>query len=99
MGFCYSWGCCPMPEATCCEDKEHCCPTELPVCDTAMGRCLPDKGVMEGSAPWATKTPAAFKGWPWSRREAVGAAMPMASRKGGCRKAGGEKAAVEVVAA
>ncbi|KAK4288909.1 hypothetical protein Pmani_038093 [Petrolisthes manimaculis] len=21
-----TWGCCPMPRATCCSDKEHCCP-------------------------------------------------------------------------
>jgi KDEL-tailed cysteine endopeptidase len=90
-----------MPEATCCDDKEHCCPTELPVCDTAMGRCLPSKGVMEGSAPWATKTPATFKGWPWSRSGAAGgAAMPMAGRKGGCHKTGGgEQAGEEAVVA
>jgi hypothetical protein len=30
-----------MVGATCCEDKEHCCPSDLPICDTDEGRCLP----------------------------------------------------------
>jgi hypothetical protein len=30
-----------MVGATCCEDKEHCCPADLPICDTDEGRCLP----------------------------------------------------------
>jgi hypothetical protein len=30
-----------MVDATCCPDKEHCCPSDLPVCDTDEGRCLP----------------------------------------------------------
>lgn len=30
-----------MEGATCCEDKEHCCPSDLPICDTDEGRCLP----------------------------------------------------------
>ena len=47
-----------MPKATCCDDNEHCCPTDLPVCDTDAGRCLPKAGVMLGSQPWASKTPA-----------------------------------------
>jgi hypothetical protein len=29
------WGCCPTPGATCCEDKIHCCPSFLPVCDVS----------------------------------------------------------------
>jgi KDEL-tailed cysteine endopeptidase len=52
------WGCCPIPGATCCDDKEHCCPSDLPVCDTAAGRCMPKAGVALGSRPWYTKTPA-----------------------------------------
>lgn len=47
-----------MPKATCCDDHEHCCPADLPVCDTDAGRCLPGAGVYLGSKPWATKTPA-----------------------------------------
>ncbi|KAF8056757.1 RD21A [Scenedesmus sp. PABB004] len=58
-GFCFTWGCCPMEQATCCEDKEHCCPRDLPVCDTAEGRCLPKPGVgFAASVPWSTKLPA-----------------------------------------
>jgi KDEL-tailed cysteine endopeptidase len=55
-----------MPKATCCDDGEHCCPNDLPVCDTANGRCLPPSfaagaaGAMR-SVPWATKTPAVRK--------------------------------------
>ncbi|PNH07403.1 Cysteine proteinase RD21a [Tetrabaena socialis] len=52
------WGCCPMPEAICCDDNEHCCPSDLPVCDTDEGRCLPGAGLFAGSKPWARKTPA-----------------------------------------
>ena len=31
-----------MPEATCCEDKVHCCPSDTPVCNVVSGTC--DKG-------------------------------------------------------
>ena len=40
FGYCFTWACCPLPEATCCEDLTHCCPKELPVCDTDAGRCI-----------------------------------------------------------
>ncbi len=40
FGYCFTWACCPLPKATCCDDQTHCCPAELPVCDTAAGRCL-----------------------------------------------------------
>ncbi|KAK2833033.1 hypothetical protein Q5P01_016922 [Channa striata] len=33
------WGCCPMPEAVCCEDKEHCCP-EGTTCDLKHSKCI-----------------------------------------------------------
>uniref|UniRef100_A0A673V7M0 Progranulin n=1 Tax=Suricata suricatta TaxID=37032 RepID=A0A673V7M0_SURSU len=33
-----SWGCCPMPQAVCCEDHVHCCPAGFK-CDTAKGTC------------------------------------------------------------
>ncbi len=39
FGFCFQWACCPMPEATCCEDKVHCCPSDMPVCNIASGTC------------------------------------------------------------
>ncbi|XP_042330979.1 progranulin isoform X2 [Sceloporus undulatus] len=34
-----SWGCCPMPEASCCSDKIHCCPHGTS-CDLAHERCF-----------------------------------------------------------
>ncbi len=30
---------CPLPEAVCCDDHEHCCPSGYK-CDTKDGRCL-----------------------------------------------------------
>ncbi|XP_069094009.1 progranulin isoform X19 [Pleurodeles waltl] len=46
----HSWGCCPMPQATCCEDKVHCCPHSS-TCDVAHGSCnSPD-----GEKPMWTK--------------------------------------------
>jgi KDEL-tailed cysteine endopeptidase len=51
-----------MEKATCCADKEHCCPPDMPVCDTDEGRCLPKPGVNFGkSVPWAAKVPATRK--------------------------------------
>ena len=32
-------GCCPYPEATCCQDKMHCCPSGMK-CDVTSARCL-----------------------------------------------------------
>ncbi|KAI8474494.1 MAG: hypothetical protein J3K34DRAFT_374993 [Monoraphidium minutum] len=63
-GFCFTWGCCPMPEATCCADKQHCCPSNLPVCDTESGRCLPPSGSNAAPVPWAAKGPARRKAPP-----------------------------------
>uniref|UniRef100_A0A8D1WX16 Progranulin n=1 Tax=Sus scrofa TaxID=9823 RepID=A0A8D1WX16_PIG len=34
-----SWGCCPLPQASCCGDKVHCCPHGTS-CDLAHSRCL-----------------------------------------------------------
>ncbi|XP_006832801.1 PREDICTED: granulins [Chrysochloris asiatica] len=48
-----SWGCCPMPQATCCEDKMHCCPHGAS-CDLAQAQCLSPTG----THPLAKKTPA-----------------------------------------
>ncbi|XP_017284938.1 progranulin [Kryptolebias marmoratus] len=33
------WGCCPMPKAVCCDDKEHCC-AEGTTCDTKNMKCI-----------------------------------------------------------
>ncbi|XP_015995217.2 progranulin [Rousettus aegyptiacus] len=48
-----SWGCCPMPQASCCEDKVHCCPHGT-TCDLARARCL----TATGTYPLAKKIPA-----------------------------------------
>jgi len=44
FGFCFQWACCPMPQATCCEDKIHCCPSDMPVCNVAAGTCSKGAG-------------------------------------------------------
>ena len=33
-----------MPEATCCDDKVHCCPSDMPVCNIASGTCVKGDG-------------------------------------------------------
>ncbi len=59
FGYCFAWACCPLKQATCCDDHIHCCPNSLPVCDTVAARCLAAPGAgYEGSVPWSTKTPA-----------------------------------------
>jgi hypothetical protein len=44
---------CPLPQAVCCDDHQHCCPNGY-TCDTKDGRCL--KG--EISVPFFPKTKA-----------------------------------------
>ncbi|MBN3312902.1 GRN protein, partial [Atractosteus spatula] len=34
-----SWGCCPLEQAVCCDDKKHCCPQGTR-CDMQHSRCL-----------------------------------------------------------
>uniref|UniRef100_A0A663FFJ7 Granulin precursor n=1 Tax=Aquila chrysaetos chrysaetos TaxID=223781 RepID=A0A663FFJ7_AQUCH len=46
-----TWGCCPMPQASCCADKVHCCP-HTTICDLAHGRCLSPTG--DGDIPLGT---------------------------------------------
>lgn len=50
LSYCLQWACCPIPEATCCDDHVHCCPKQLPVCDVEHGRCLPHS--VSGDALW-----------------------------------------------
>ena len=77
FGYCFTWACCPLPDATCCEDKEHCCPRDLPVCDVEAGKCSagPGSALYESGAsvPWVAKVPAqkknaaaATSGRPWT---------------------------------
>lgn len=42
--YCFSWGCCPLEGATCCDDHYSCCPHEYPVCNVNEGTCLISKG-------------------------------------------------------
>ncbi|XP_066484930.1 progranulin isoform X2 [Tiliqua scincoides] len=49
-----SWGCCPMPEASCCPDKIHCCP-HATTCDLEHTRCLTASGEQQ---PLQRKFPA-----------------------------------------
>nr|XP_023691517.1 granulins-like isoform X1 [Paramormyrops kingsleyae] len=48
------WGCCPMPEAICCEDQQHCCPKGY-VCDMLVQTCRKSGSP---SSPWQQKKPA-----------------------------------------
>ncbi|XP_026539438.1 granulins isoform X3 [Notechis scutatus] len=57
-----SWGCCPMEEATCCQDQIHCCPSGYN-CDSSSGTCLKDGDRM----PWVEKTTAIVGNLPSSR--------------------------------
>ncbi|CAH8636074.1 unnamed protein product [Schistosoma haematobium] len=34
-----TWACCPIPQAVCCSDGEHCCPDGY-VCDLSVGECI-----------------------------------------------------------
>uniref|UniRef100_A0A3Q3EXI5 Granulin b n=1 Tax=Labrus bergylta TaxID=56723 RepID=A0A3Q3EXI5_9LABR len=48
------WACCPLPQAVCCSDREHCCPKGYR-CNVAEQTC--DKpGAL--SLPWLQKIPA-----------------------------------------
>ncbi|KAL0899665.1 hypothetical protein Bca101_083626 [Brassica carinata] len=47
---CYSWGCCPLESATCCEDGSSCCPQSYPVCDLKAGTCR-----MKANSPLSVK--------------------------------------------
>ncbi|XP_070566957.1 multiple epidermal growth factor-like domains protein 6 [Ptychodera flava] len=47
------YGCCPLPNAVCCSDHLHCCPSGT-TCDVSHGKCL--QGDL--SFPWVEKTPA-----------------------------------------
>uniref|UniRef100_A0A4W3HTT6 Granulin n=1 Tax=Callorhinchus milii TaxID=7868 RepID=A0A4W3HTT6_CALMI len=50
------WSCCPLPQAVCCEDHLHCCPTGH-TCNLKKGTC----DVPGFPIPWFTKNPATLK--------------------------------------
>lgn len=52
------WACCPLPQAVCCSDHEHCCPKGYK-CNVAEQTCdKPDGGLR---LPWLQKIPALQK--------------------------------------
>lgn len=48
------WACCPLPQAVCCSDHEHCCPKGYK-CNEAEQACDKPDGL---SLPWLQKIPA-----------------------------------------
>ncbi|CAO4363289.1 unnamed protein product [Caenorhabditis nigoni] len=48
------WGCCPMPQAVCCDDRTHCCPSGT-TCDPQGARCI---GEDSNHTPMRKKKPA-----------------------------------------
>ncbi|KAG7492363.1 hypothetical protein MATL_G00013380 [Megalops atlanticus] len=48
------WACCPLPNAVCCEDHEHCCPKGYK-CDVSQQTCNKPGAL---SLPWVSKQPA-----------------------------------------
>uniref|UniRef100_UPI00398EE6B9 granulin b isoform X2 n=1 Tax=Pristiophorus japonicus TaxID=55135 RepID=UPI00398EE6B9 len=46
------WACCPLPEAVCCEDHEHCCPNGY-TCNVGAGTCERQSLAI----PWEVKQP------------------------------------------
>ncbi|KAL2102042.1 hypothetical protein ACEWY4_003803 [Coilia grayii] len=59
------WGCCPLPEAVCCEDKMHCCPKGT-ICNLVASTC--DRAT--GAVPMLRKVPALTTGSMLERRVA-----------------------------
>ena len=49
------YGCCPLPQAVCCSDHLHCCPTGY-TCDVSAGTCTKEDDVI----PFVKKTPAKY---------------------------------------
>ncbi|XP_060085817.1 fibrillin-1-like [Ylistrum balloti] len=46
------YGCCPVPNAVCCADKKHCCPSGY-TCETGSGKCTRNNAI---SIEWLEKT-------------------------------------------
>ncbi|TNM97148.1 hypothetical protein fugu_015304 [Takifugu bimaculatus] len=50
------WTCCPLPQAVCCPDRNHCCPAQYR-CDEQSTSCIKGDSVMS----WFPKLPAALR--------------------------------------
>lgn len=55
--YCFSWGCCPLEAASCCEDHYSCCPHDYPICNVYQGTCSMSKDNPIG-IPALKRTPA-----------------------------------------
>uniref|UniRef100_A0A8C2W811 Granulin a n=1 Tax=Cyclopterus lumpus TaxID=8103 RepID=A0A8C2W811_CYCLU len=53
MNSSHKWGCCPLPQAVCCSDGDHCCPVNYH-CSVRKTTCIKGEVVI----PWYTKLPA-----------------------------------------
>jgi cathepsin L/KDEL-tailed cysteine endopeptidase len=51
--FCIRHDCCPLEGGVDCGDNLHCCPGDLPVCDTTQGTCSSQDGTKSQS--WTSK--------------------------------------------
>jgi len=49
---CDRFGCCPFPEASCCSDHLHCCPSARPVCHVSEGTCGDSNVASNARIPW-----------------------------------------------
>lgn len=51
------YGCCPFATAVCCVDRQHCCPADLPICNSNTGKCSANNGF---TSMWGTRVSAAL---------------------------------------
>ncbi|KAF6262807.1 hypothetical protein COO60DRAFT_573038 [Scenedesmus sp. NREL 46B-D3] len=56
--FCIRHDCCPLRGGVGCDDNQHCCPADAPVCDTQAGTCSSTDG--QKTVQWTAKAPASY---------------------------------------
>ncbi|CAH8641245.1 unnamed protein product [Schistosoma rodhaini] len=49
------WACCPIPQAVCCSDGEHCCPDGY-TCDLSVGECIKNSHSSNESKKFSSNT-------------------------------------------
>jgi C1A family cysteine protease len=92
--FCVRHDCCPLANGVGCADNHHCCPSDLPMCDTQSGTCYSQDG--SKSAPWTSKDPAEMVSGAAVRAAAIGGSADEADEgvqralRRGVRKGGAE---------
>lgn len=80
--LCLRHDCCPLEGGVCCDDMQHCCPGDKPVCDAQRGACLSEDGAV--SVPWTAKTSARSSS---AAEQTVVGADQDGKLQGGARKA------------